>query len=207
MKSKIIFWVGIIGVVLFVSSAVLAQIQLRTFYPLSQYISESFALGTPYGLYLRYFGLFPAGVLFIIFAFSIPSLVDDYKPAKFGFYLFAMFYGIGTILVALFPCEYGCSRHLNSIGTLQILHNLFGLLTYLLTPFSLLLVGIKLKGLLINSQLSAVSLVFGFASLVLVYAFLSGLDGDFAGLYQRMIEASLLIWILYVAFSLRKMKT
>lgn len=206
MKSKAIFWIGIIGVFLFVASTIAAQLQLRTYYPLSQYISESFALGTPYGFYLRYFGLMPAGILFTIFAFSVPSLIDDYKPAKWGFYLFAIFYGLGTVLVAVFPCEYGCSRHLNTDSTLQLAHNLIGVFTYLITPFGLLLIGIKLKGLLIDGYLSTVSLFCGFAAIAFAYTFLSELDGDFAGLYQRMIEASMLIWMVYTAFLVRKVK-
>ncbi|NNC85417.1 MAG: DUF998 domain-containing protein, partial [Bacteroidia bacterium] len=144
MNSKTLYRIGIAGVVLFVLATVLAHLQMTRFYPMSQYISESFALGTPYGSYLRYLGILPSGILITLFTFKIPNLIEDYSPAKWGFYLFAIFYGLGTVLVAFFPCEMGCSRGRSDIGTLQMMHNAFGMLTYFVSPFALVLIGTKL---------------------------------------------------------------
>lgn len=203
MRSKTLYWVGISGVILFVLASFLAHLQMNRFYPMSQYISESFALGTPYGTYLRFLGILPSGILFTLFAIKVPALVDDYKPAKWGFYLFALFYGMGTVLIAIFPCEFGCSRGQSEISTIQAIHNALGMLTYFLTPFALIFIGTKLKGLLLNGNLSAVSFVSGFASLLFVYLFVTGLEGNFAGLFQRFAEAIFLIWILYTATNIK----
>lgn len=203
MKSKTLYWIGISGVILFVLATVLAHLQMNRFYPMAQYISESFALGTPYGVYLRYLGILPSGILFILFAIKVPALVDDYSPAKLGFYLFAIVYGFGTVLEAVFPCEISCSRGQSIISSLQVLHNTFVLITYFITPFVLVFIGTKLKGLLLNGNLSAVSFVCGFASLLFVYLFVTGLEGNFAGLFQRLAEGTFLIWIIYTATNIK----
>lgn len=203
MKSKTLYWVGISGVILFVLAAILAHLQMKRFYPMSQYISESFALGTPYGTYLRYLGILPSGMLITLFAMNVPRLVEDYQPAKLGFYLFALFYGVGTILMAFFPCEYGCSRGQSDISALQAAHNTMGMLTYFLSPFALVLIGTKLKGLLLNGNVSAVSFICGFASLLFVYLFVTGLEGNYVGLFQRIAEAIFLTWIVYTAINIK----
>ncbi|NNM16131.1 MAG: DUF998 domain-containing protein [Bacteroidia bacterium] len=203
MNSKTLYRIGIAGVVLFVLATVLAHLQMNRFYPMSQYISESFALGTPYGSYLRYLGVLPSGILITLFTIKVPNLVEDYSPAKWGFYLFAIFYGLGTVIIAFFPCEMGCSRGRSDIGTLQMMHNAFGMLTYFVSPFALVLIGTKLKGLLLNGNLSAVSFVCGFLSLVFIYLFATGPEGNFVGLFQRLAEATFLFWIVYTAINVK----
>ena len=68
MNSKIIFLVGVIGVILFVSSSVIGGLLIENYSITRQYISETFAIDTEYGIVLRVFGHIPSGILFTIFS-------------------------------------------------------------------------------------------------------------------------------------------
>ena len=70
MNKRIIFWTGIIGVTLFSVSSILGGFQFDNYNPLSQYISETYAIDTPYGETIRYFGYIPSGLFLTFFAFS-----------------------------------------------------------------------------------------------------------------------------------------
>jgi hypothetical protein len=63
---------------------------------------------------------------------------------KEGFYGIGIFYGLATIVVSIFPCDDGCNREMVCSGTSQLIHNFTGLLTYMLVPFFILLIGFSL---------------------------------------------------------------
>ena len=70
MKVKTVFWFGILGVIFFVFSIILAGYLLPNYSHISQLISESYATGTTYGVQLRYFGFLPSGIFIAIFAYA-----------------------------------------------------------------------------------------------------------------------------------------
>ena len=63
-------WAGISGVGLFVVTCVLGGWQFEEYSHISQYISETYAMGTPHGKLLRFLGFIPSGLLLATFAWG-----------------------------------------------------------------------------------------------------------------------------------------
>ena len=145
MKNKLTFIIGIVGVSLFAFCAVLGAFLIKDYSVISQYISESYAIDTEYGLVLRGFGYIPSGILITIFCYRLSKIFPPSKLTKIGFYTLGIFYGIATIVVAIFPCDGLCNPEFINPSISQIIHNITGALTYIFVPLSILLIGIGLK--------------------------------------------------------------
>ena len=69
MSNNSIFSIGVFGVSLLVTSFILGGLLIENYDILSQFISESYEIGTKYGLFLRIFGYIPSGILITYFCF------------------------------------------------------------------------------------------------------------------------------------------
>jgi len=96
MSNKFAFIIGILGASLFVVSSILGGILIENYSLTSQYISETYAIDTEYGIVLRAFGYIPSGILLTIFAFVGFKKFPKSTITKIGFY------GLG-IFMALRP--------------------------------------------------------------------------------------------------------
>lgn len=196
MNERAIFWTGIIGVTLFSAASIIGGFQFDDYNPISQYISETYAIDTPYGKILRYFGHIPSGLFLTIFAFSALKKFPKSALIKTGFWGLGIFYGIATILVGIFPCDKGCNRELVDPSISQLIHNLTGLLTYLVVPISIVAIGLGLRHLKIHHELSIIALVCGLNCIVFTGVLLADPLTNYAGLYQRIIDGTIIIWII-----------
>lgn len=124
------------------------------------------------------------------------------KLIKIGFLGIGIFYGLATVVVAIFPCDSGCNRELINPSLSQIIHNFVGSLTYLLVPIFMILIGLGLKKIS-NSKFSLQSIIFGVISILLVYILVSNSNSKFIGLYQRLIESIFALWIIFCAFVIK----
>lgn len=201
------FQFGILGVVFFTVSTILAGFQFENYSHTSQLISESYAIDTHYGIYIRLFGFIPSGVFILLFAVHASKQFSTSKKIKLGYMLFGIFYGFATVVVSIFPCDAGCNQEFIDPSASQLIHNMTGLLTYLIVPVSILLLGFEFKKELKYSYLSRLSLFFGILSLAFVLLSFSVINSPSIGLIQRITEGSILLWILFVSFRLRKMQT
>ena len=145
MKNKFTFLIGILGVSLFIVSSIVGGFLIENYSILSQYISETYAIDTEYGVILRTFGYIPSGILLTLFCFIGVTYFQPSKLIKIGFYGIGIFYGLATVIVGIFPCDSGCSKQLVDPSTSQIIHNLMGLLTYIFVPICMILIGVGLK--------------------------------------------------------------
>lgn len=195
---------GILGVAFFIITTLLAGLQFENYSHTSQLISESYARDTPYGIYLRLFGFIPSGIFIFMFAMHATKQIAAAKQVKFGLMLFGVFYGLATVVVSIFPCDAGCDKELADPSTSQLIHNTTGMLTYLIVPVSILLLGSELRKDTMFLYLSKLSLLLGIVSFLLMMLFFSSLNSPSIGLIQRMTEGSILLWILLVSFYLRK---
>lgn len=203
MKRTIVFSCGILGAILFITASILGGLQIEGYSFISQYISESYAAGLPNTSYLRYMYVV-SGLLLGLFAFIGSSVLPASKAAKTGFVLFGIFYGLGTLTTGFFPCDIGCNPDAEDATLSQFIHNTVGFLVYSIVPLSLIGIGMaarKWKGTL---NISSYSLVCGLVSLVAVVVLFGDPTGPLIGLYQRIIEGSILVWVLRTAFFLRK---
>lgn len=203
MNKRTTFWLGIFGALFFIVPSVLGGFQFENYSVISQFISESYAFGTPYGVYLRFLGFVPSGILITVFTFSAWELLPKSNLTKIALLGFGVFYGIGTIMVGLFPCDEGCNRELIDPSISQLIHNIFGALTYLIVPFCLVLIGISSRQWNHATYVSIVSFICGIVAIAFSMLLLNDPDGDYIGLFQRITESFILFWLINFAFYIK----
>jgi hypothetical protein len=203
MNKTITFWLGILGALFFITPSVLGGLQFENYSHISQFISESYAFGTPYGVYMRFLGFIPSGILITMFSFSCWKLLPKSNVLKIGLFGFGVFYGIGTIMVGLFPCDEGCNKELINPSVSQLIHNLFGGLTYLIVPACLILIGFSSRKWSDSTSFSSLSIICGTTALMFSMLLLSDSDGNYIGLFQRITEGSILFWLINFAFYIK----
>jgi len=204
MKS-VIFLFGIAGALLFIIASILGGLQIEGYSFVSQFISESYANGIPNTEYLRHMYMV-CGFLLALFGFMVPQVVQPAKYLTVSFYLFAIFYGIGTISTGFFPCDLGCPSNPEKSSISQIIHNASGFLVYAIVPFCLLGIGVFSKKWKRRSKFSKVSIICGTTAFCFVVLLFGNPKGPFVGLFQRLIEGSILFWVMYTAFFIRTIK-
>ncbi|MFT7331706.1 MAG: putative membrane protein [Roseivirga sp.] len=204
MNNKTIFLTGIIGVILFISSSFIGGLLIDNYSITSQYISETYAIDTEYGLGLRILGYIPSGILFTLFCFLGVKYFPSSTAIKMGFYGVGLFYGIGTIVVSIFPCDSGCNPEYIDPSISQVIHNLSALMIYAFVPTSIVITGIGLKKFSNYKGLSFIAIALGVLSAVFVFLLISDLKSEFVGVYQRIIELLILVWIFICAFKIKK---
>ncbi len=201
MIKHIAFWSGLIGTSLFVLTSIVGGLQFEGYSFISQYISESYATGVPNATYLRKLFI-SSGALLTLFGFFAPYALRTSKSIKINFFLFAVFYGIGTVVTSIFPCDFGCPSE-GEVSLSQMIHNSSGFLTYVIVPFCLIVIGVASKKLE-YPKLSKISLFCGILALSFVVILFGNPKGQFIGLFQRIIEACILFWVVYFPFFIRR---
>jgi hypothetical protein len=197
------FWAGIIGVGLFVVTTAVGGWQFADYSHVSQYISETYAAGTPYGRWLRFVGFIPAGLLLAVFAWGAMQLVPRSSATRVGFWCLGLCYGLGTVVCSIFPCDAGCGRLSGDASFSQLMHNLSGLITYLTVPFALIILGVAARKWPGGKFVAAAGVACGLVAVVGAMLFLGDPVSRVAGLIQRIVESAVLGWIVICALYLR----
>lgn len=196
MNKKLLFWIGILAVTLFTVASIIGGFQFDNYSPISQFISETMATGTPYGKFLRFFGYIPSGILIAIFSFNAISKFPKSNLTKIGFLGLGIFYGITTIIVGIFPCDKGCNNEFTDPSISQVIHNITGLLTYIFVPISILIISLGLRKWKCYHGLSKIGIICGLVSTILISYLIFDTDTNYAGLIQRIIEGIFIMWII-----------
>ncbi len=198
MRNTLLIASGLLGVLFLATSAIIGGMQFEDYSHVRQFMSETYANGTAWGDALRFGGFVPAGSLFLLFGLLSAYEFRRNRKLALGFFGFGLFYGLGTILAALWPCEFGCDPELTSTSISQMLHFTFASLAYMGTPFCFLAISLQARkhpdlGLSYVPMIIA-TIVMGLGVLV----FFAALRSDIVGLSQRFIEASALFFVLVV---------
>jgi hypothetical membrane protein len=204
MERRLVFLSGTIGVVLFVLTTIVGGALFPGYSHVQQLISESYAHGTPYGPWLRFLGYLPSGVLFVVFAWAAARVFGARKYTAIGFAGIGIGYGVGTVLAAFFPCEAGCQSDGSESSISQIIHNLSGLLTYLVVPASLVVLGVRLRKRPGLERLGRMALVCGIIAMSGCILLIELSDTAYLGIAQRLTEGSILAWILACALHFKE---
>tara|TARA_B100000900_G_C20357703_1_gene624997 strand:+ start:142 stop:777 length:636 start_codon:yes stop_codon:yes gene_type:complete len=204
--NKTTYLIGITGVSILSISFIIGGFLIENYDIVNQYISESYAIDTKYGIYLRIFGYIPSGILISIFCFLGVNYFQPDTMVKIGFYGIGIFYGFGTVVTGIFPCDSGCNKELIDPSFSQIAHNFSALLIYLLTPLFIILIGLGLKKS-IYLNFSIQSLLIAVISSFFVFTLGSNLSSEYIGIYQRTIEFLFVLWVVLCAFEIKKTAT
>ncbi len=195
MRIHITFLAGSLGVLLFSTAAVLGGVLIPGYSPVAQFISESYASGTPHGPLLRFGFYLPSGLLIALFVWSAARTFSAQGAGRLGFVGVGLFYGLGTVVTAFFPCDAGCEG--SSLS--QVIHDLSGLLTYMVVPPSLIAIGAAWRGRPSHSIVGRAALLCGTLALIGFGLLIVLADTGYKGLLQRMVEGSILSWIMLCA--------
>jgi hypothetical membrane protein len=157
----------------------------------AQFISELGARGAPQEILIRFAGFLPAGVFMILFAIGAFMSLPRSALTTIGLVGLAM-YAMGYIVALFFPCDPGCRPAQPSAS--QAIHNLFGLIGYVLAPLSLVALGFTARTWPGGRHLSWSAYIAAAAALVGMLTLSP--KSPYVGLSQRLIEGAVLIWIL-----------
>jgi len=206
MNNKLTFLIGIVGASLFIISSILGGLLIDNYSIISQYISESYAIDTEYGMVLRTFGYIPSGIFIAVFCFTGVRFFASTKLLNIGFYGIGLFYGLATVVVGMFPCDSGCNKDFIDPSTSQLIHNFMGVLTYLFVPVLIILIGLELKKIQKNTVFSLQSIVLGVISFLFVCVLFFNSNSKYIGLYQRIIELVFILWVVFCAIAIKNEK-
>lgn len=203
MNNKLVAYIGILGVSLFAIAAIVGPLLIEEYSVVSQYVSESFAPNTQYGWYLQYFGYVPSGILITIFCVTVPRYFPKSKLIKAGFFGLAIFYGLSTIAVGLFPCDAGCPSKIMHSSTAQLIHNAAATLTYIFLPICIITIGLALKKFKTHHSLSQITLATAIISGIFIFVLFFDPESGYRGLLQRVIETSFIAFIVSSALHIK----
>lgn len=202
MNNKLVSAFGFIGISLLLFTFIIGGLLIENYNITSQFISESYAIDTKYGLYLRLFGYIPSGIMISLFYFLGAKHLQPNILVTIGFYGVGIFYGLGTIITGIFPCDSGCNKEMLNPSFAQIIHNLSALIMYIFVPFFIISIGLAIKKT--RYMFSVQSIMLGLFSLILVCLFSSNLLSKFIGLHQRAIEIIFALWTILCAHQIKK---
>ena len=202
MNNKTVSNLGFIGISLLLFTIVFGGLLIENYDVKNQFISESYAIDTKYGFFLRLLGYIPSGIIITLFYFMGEKYLEPNLIVKIGLYGIGLFYGLGTTVTGIFPCDTGCNKELVNISSSQIIHNIAALLMYLFVPFFIILIGLAIRKTKI--WFSIKSILLGLISSILVYLFGLNLLVEYAGLYQRAIEIIFALWTILYAYEIKK---
>ncbi len=203
MNKFFAFWCGLLGVSLFVFTTLLGGYLDPHYRHTSQFISELYAKGAPHADSLRYVGYIPSGVLLALFSIFALRTLPKSKQTNFGFITIGLFYGVGTVVCSLFTCDEGCNRELINPSSSQLIHNFTGLLTYVFVPIGLISIGSGAQCWEGGSFLSKAGLACGVVCILFFGLFIMNPTSLYVGIFQRMIEGSILLWIVLCSYFIK----
>lgn len=191
MITRLVFVFAVLSAL----SIVLTTLVGGAFFPgynhATQFISELGARGAPQEMVVRFGGFLSTGVFFWLFCRAAHRALPRSTLTTLGL-IGLLIYALGYIGAVFFPCDPGCRPAIPSFS--QMMHNLFGLVGYVMAPAFLATLGWSARRWPRGGFLSAL----GFITAGLAFVGLMGLSPEFRypGLSQRLIEASVLVWVL-----------
>ena len=204
MIKKISVWTGIIGALLFVSTTIVTGSLYPNYSHTSQFISELYAVGAPNADKIRYYFYLPSGILFLLFAFFSNAYLPKSSLKTLGFLGIGFGYGIGTVVCSIFNCDIDCNPEFINPSLSQIIHNLMGMITYFIVPFSIFAIGIASKKWNNATKFTTRTYIIAGVSFAFVLVLNVSLESPFKGLIQRIIEGNILIWIVFCSLQINK---
>lgn len=188
--AKLALITGLLVAVWHVAMLIIGAATFPGYDHVSQFISELAAAGAPYGFEVSWYGFVPIGLLMI--AFAACAWLSAPRSVLWGLGLLGiLLYAVGYLGTGIYPCDYGC-RPEQPTSTHQ-LHLLFGLTSYLFAPPILLLLALATRKWPQAGWLSAVGFIAAIGALGGLLTFDE--TSAFVGLSQRVIEASVIGWI------------
>ena len=193
----------ILSVLLFLSGIFLPELigfLSSDYNSMSHYISELGAVGAEYSKIINYFGFLPIAFSALIITLLLQSKFSNTRLSRVGFLLVGIGYFIAYFGAFIFPCDFGCP----SEGSFsQNMHMILGLISYLITPVGLILLGIGLRKdpMIIHSLASFIAT---FIFLLGFFMMLNPSQIDLLGFWQRLIDYTVFLLLIFLSLNLKE---
>ena len=193
----------ILSVLLFLSGVLLPEFigfLSSDYNSISNYLSELGAVGAEYSRVVNYFGFLPTAFNVLFITLLLQSNFSNTRLSRAGFLLVGIGYFIGYFGAFIFPCDFGCP----SEGSFsQNMHMILGLISYLITPVGLILLGIGLRKepMIIHSLASFVAT---FIFLLGFFMMLNPSQIDLLGFWQRLIDYTVFLLLIFLSLNLKE---
>ena len=193
----------ILSVLLFLSGVLLPEFigfLSSDYNSMSHYISELGAVGAEYSIIINYFGFLPVSFSALIITLLLQSKFSNTRLSRVGFLLVGIGYFIAYFGAFIFPCDFGCP----SEGSFsQNMHMILGLISYLITPVGLILLGIGLRKepMIIHSLASFVAT---FIFLLGFFMMLNPSQIDLLGFWQRLADYTVFALLIFLSLNLKE---
>ena len=195
---RFVLWFAWLGFISLLLLTLLGGATFAGYSHLSQFISELGATGAPREHLIRFAGFLPTGVFMCLFAAGAFVALPR-SPVKALALVGVVLYAMGYVAAAFFPCDPGCRPPQPSLS--QVIHNLVGLVGYLLAPLFLLAFGVAARRWPGGGFLAVASFVC--AAFTLVGMLTLSPQSSYAGVSQRVIETSVWVWVIICAWYIR----
>jgi hypothetical protein len=196
--SRIALVSAVLGLLCALMLAVLGGAYFPGYSHSAQFISELGARGAPHEQFVRWFGFLPAGISILLFTAAAFVALPRSTLTTVGL-LGVAIYAAGYVAAAFFPCDPGCRPVQPSLS--QVIHNVAGLAGYVLAPAFLVALAWSARRWPAGGLLVAVGFIA--AALSLLGLLSLSPKSPYVGWSQRLIEASVLLWVLMCGWYLR----
>ncbi|MBP7705228.1 MAG: DUF998 domain-containing protein [Caulobacter sp.] len=199
MLRTIAFWTAVIGSVGLVLLIVVGAAAWPGYSHVRDFISELGATGAPQGRLVSLGGFLAVGVCLTAFCAAAALVAPRSRLRYAGFACLGLF-GLGYMAIAFFRCDFGCPPTSPSLS--QTLHSLTSLAGYVGAPVGMVLLGLSARrwpgaaGLFPLGLVTAAIAAAGFLGMLV--------ESPVGGLVQRLVEGSILVWIVACAFAIRR---
>mgnify|MGYP002629203099 FL=1 len=193
----------ILSVLLFLSGVLLPEFigfLSSDYNSISNYLSELGAVGAEYSRVVNYFGFLPTAFSVLFITLLLQSNFSNTRLSRAGFLLVGIGYFIGYFGAFIFPCDFGCP----SEGSFsQNMHMILGLISYLIAPVGLILLGIGLRKdpMIIHSLASFIAT---FIFLLGFFMMLNPSQIDLLGFWQRLIDYTVFVLLIFLSLNLKE---
>lgn len=199
MIRTIAFWAAVAGYALLLVMVVAGGAAWPGYSHTTQFISELGATGAPHARLVNFGAFLPIGLLISLFA-VLAMLIPPRGVLRTLGFLGIFVFATGYTGAAFFPCDAGCDPVRPDPSASQVLHFLFGTAGYIVAAPTLLALAIASRtwpgGRLLFPLGIVCAAVSGLALL--------GMIPPMEGLFQRVLEGAVGLWILACAFTLRR---
>ena len=198
--ARRLFWVVIVGVVLYVILDAVAQLLPPHYSPIRDAESD-LAVG-PYG-YIMTVNFLNRGFLSMVFLYALgkvtampgefasPEAAGRFRTGKIALWV----WGVGAILLAIFPTDVPATP----VSWHGAIHLVVALLAFIGGALGTLLLSLRFSDSRTLRGAKGVALAVAVMSVVLLFVMLGGTGSRIGGLTERLFLGAVLLWITYVS--------
>ncbi len=165
----------------------------------SQFISELGATGSPVANQVNFVGFIPAELFILTFVVLAFSKIEASRSNRLGL-IFIAIYAFTLALASVFPCDYECRPETPTMS--HLIHVGSAIPGYLSAIAAIFILSINSPSWLGLNSLRYLGLMSG---AIAIFAFFN-LDenSQYVGVYQRVLEVTIYIWLIVLGYCLRR---